>query len=120
MGISRTLADRVQLQGEWWNNEVHGFRLVSIPGDPGGRIVIFGPAYTRKYTQKSRPKMFHVKHFGTIEQKGAVVPEKIVPNRQLEHDPILFKRIMLPPRRDAAPRRNSRALSAMAITSGAP
>jgi hypothetical protein len=62
----------------------------------------------------------HVKHFGTIEQKGAGVPEKIVPNRQLEHDPSLFKRIMLPPRKDAAPRRNSHALSAMAIASGAP
>jgi hypothetical protein len=36
----------------------------------------------------------HVKHLGTIEQKGAAVPEKIVLTRDLEHDP--FCRIMLP------------------------
>jgi hypothetical protein len=39
-------------------------------------------------------QMFHVKHLGTIEQKGAAVPEKIVLTRDLEHDP--FCRIMLP------------------------
>ena len=62
--------------------------------------------------------MFHVKHLGTIERKGAAVPEKIVLTRDLEHDPILSDHA--PANAGTLrPRRHGRALSAMAIASAA-
>jgi len=39
------LNDRVRVQGEWWNNEGKGLRVVKSPVEskPGGLVLILGP-----------------------------------------------------------------------------
>lgn len=41
----RALPDRIQLQGDWWQDEIRGIRLVKDPNGRGGALTIFGPAF---------------------------------------------------------------------------
>jgi hypothetical protein len=40
----RALPDRIQIQGEWWQDEIWGIRLVKAQHG-GGHLTIFGPAF---------------------------------------------------------------------------
>jgi hypothetical protein len=41
----KALPDRIQLQGEWWNNSVQGLRLSSPVKNGGGHFILFGTTY---------------------------------------------------------------------------
>jgi len=43
----RLLPDRLQLQGEWWHDQIQGVRIVKsdVPNKPGGLIQIFGTGF---------------------------------------------------------------------------
>lgn len=51
----RALSDRVQLQGEWWDDEVYGVRLVSAGPGKGGLIAQFTPLLRPERTQSIKP-----------------------------------------------------------------
>jgi hypothetical protein len=61
----KVLANRIQLQGEWWSDSTHGMRLVKSPDGNTGQIVIFGTnARPENTTQIVRmfvyPSEFHL------------------------------------------------------------
>jgi hypothetical protein len=68
----KALVDRIQLQGEWWSDPVHGVRLIKStdPKMPGAFMMIFG--------EKNRPGPPDIEpiflypsdlHFGELKPK---------------------------------------------------
>jgi hypothetical protein len=50
------LPDRVQLQGEWWEDSVHGFALLDGNASyMGGQMVLFGPNKKRDDVSSIKP-----------------------------------------------------------------
>jgi hypothetical protein len=66
----RLLADRVQIQGEWWDENGRGVGLVESndPNRPGALIEIFGPAMTREQAVPIVPLFLYPSesHFGEL------------------------------------------------------
>jgi hypothetical protein len=50
----KLLLDRVQLQGEWWKDEINGFGLFKANNN-GGYITIFGPRFKRENAPMIEP-----------------------------------------------------------------
>lgn len=66
----RLLPDRVQLQGEWWIDEIKGFRLVKDPQSRAGAMEIMGPAHGPAQVIPIQPIFAYPSelHFGELVQ----------------------------------------------------
>ncbi|MGH6835258.1 MAG: hypothetical protein ACREC9_06850 [Methylocella sp.] len=66
----RALPDRIQIQGEWWQDESRGVRFVSNPNGAGGLIVIFGTGFGPEQAPMIQPIFVYPSemHMGELRQ----------------------------------------------------
>lgn len=65
------LSDRIQIQGEWWVDVNHGYRLIeqkNVWGELVGAIQVFGPKYKREDAEPIKPMFKYPSelHFGEL------------------------------------------------------
>jgi hypothetical protein len=66
----KALPDRIQIQGEWWQNQARGIRLVAAPTGCGANIQFFGPSFRPEQGEPIRPIFMYPSetHFGELKK----------------------------------------------------